>query len=82
MRDERRDQQENARADTRTRMAQELGAQYMLQGTIHAIQDQEGREKIVFYQIDATLLDLESNLKIWTGQKKIKKYIEKGRISW
>jgi uncharacterized protein (TIGR02722 family) len=80
VRDERRDQQENARADTRARMAQELGARYMLQGAIEAIEDEEGREKIVFYQIDATLVDLESNEKVWTGQHKIKKYIERPRL--
>jgi penicillin-binding protein activator len=79
VRAERIDQQENARADTRARMAQELGAKYMLQGTIEAIEDREGREKIVFYQIDATLVDVESNVKVWTGQQKIKKYIEKPR---
>jgi penicillin-binding protein activator len=80
VRAERVDQQENARADTRAKMAQELGAKYMLQGTIEAIADQEGREKVVFYQIDATLVDVESNLKVWTGQQKIKKYIEKPRV--
>ena len=80
VRAERADQQENARADTRAKMAQELGAKYMLQGTIEAISDQEGREKVVFYQIDATLVDVESNLKVWTGQQKIKKYIEKPRV--
>ncbi len=80
VREERRDQQENARADTRARMAQELGARYMLQGVIEAIEDEEGREKIVYYQIDATLVDLESNEKVWTGQHRIKKYIERPRV--
>jgi penicillin-binding protein activator len=80
VRDERRDQQEHARAETRARMAQEMGARYMLQGTIEAIEDQEGRERVVYYQIDATLVDLESNLKVWTGQHRIKKYIAQPRI--
>jgi uncharacterized protein (TIGR02722 family) len=80
VRDERKDQQENARADTRAKMAQETGAKYMLQGVIEAISDSEGRERIVFYQVDATLVDLESNEKVWTGQHKIKKYIEKPRV--
>lgn len=80
VRNERKDQQENARADTRAKMAQELGARYMLQGTIQAIEDEEGREKVVYYQIDATLVDVESNLKIWTGQHRIKKLIEKPRV--
>lgn len=82
LRGERADQQENARADTRARMAQELGADYMLQGEITAIEDQEGREKVIFYQIDATLTDLESNVRVWAGQHKIKKYIERARIGW
>jgi uncharacterized protein (TIGR02722 family) len=80
VREERRDQQQNARADTRARMAQEMGARYMLQGGIEAIQDEEGREKVVFYQVDATLVDHESNVKVWTGQHKIKKYIERPRL--
>ncbi len=82
IRDERTDQQDNARAGTRARMAYELGANYMFQGEITAIEDEEGREKVVFYQVDATLTDLESNVKVWAGQHKIKKYIERPRIGW
>lgn len=77
IREERRDQQENARADTRARMAQELGARYMMQGSIQAIQDSEGRDRVVYYQVDATMVDLETNLKVWTGQHRIKKLIQK-----
>ena len=82
IRGEREDQQENARAGSRARMAYELGAQYMLQGEITAIEDQEGREQVIFYQVDATLTDLESNVRVWAGQHKIKKYIERPRIGW
>lgn len=82
VRAEREDQQDNARADTRARMAQELGAQYMLQGDIQTISDEEGREKVMYYQIDARLVDLESNEKVWTGQHRIKKYIERSRLGW
>jgi uncharacterized protein (TIGR02722 family) len=80
VRDERRDQQENARADTRARMAQETGARYMLQGTIEAIEDREGRERVMFYQIDATLIDMQSNERVWAGQKQIKKLITQPRL--
>ena len=80
VRDEKQDQQENASAESRVKMAQETGARYMLQGVIESIADQEGRERVVFYQVDATLIDLESNEKVWTGQHKIKKYIEKPRV--
>ena len=82
VRAERADQQQYATADTRTRLAKEQGAQYMLQGDVQAIEDAEGREKVVYYQIDAALVDLESNAKVWVGQHKIKKYIDRRRIGW
>lgn len=82
LRAEREDQQEHARAGSRARMAQELGANYMFQGEITAIEDQEGRERVVYYQIDATLTDLESNVRVWAGNHQIKKYITRSRIGW
>jgi uncharacterized protein (TIGR02722 family) len=80
MRDERKDQQQNARADTRARQGQELGARYMLAGDLQAIEDVDGRERVVFYQVDASLIDLETNTKVWVGQHKIKKYVERARF--
>ncbi len=82
VRAERQDQQQNARADSRARVGQEQGARYMLQGELQAIEDGAGREKIVYYQVDATLVDLESNAKIWFGQHKIKKYVERRPFGW
>jgi len=81
VRDERADQQVNASAETRAKLAREQGARFMLQGDVQAIQDSEGREQIVYYQIDATLIDLESNTKVWVGQHKIKKYIQRRRLT-
>lgn len=82
LRGERTDQQEHARADSRARMAYELGANFMLQGELTAIEDEEGRERVVYYQVDATLTDLESNVRVWAGQHQIKKYIERPRFGW
>lgn len=80
LREERKDQQQFARADTRTRQGQELGARYMLAGELQAIEDVDGRERVVFYQVDASLIDLETNAKVWAGQHKIKKYVERARF--
>ena len=85
IREERDDQQQNARSDTRAGLGQELGANYVLQGELNSMQDEEEtmrfgatrKEKIVFYQVDARLVDLESNAVVWAGQHKIKKYIER-----
>jgi uncharacterized protein (TIGR02722 family) len=82
LRGERKDQQQNARADTRAKQGQELGARYMLAGDLQAIEDVDGRERIVFYQVDASLIDLETNAKVWVGQHKIKKYIERSRFGF
>lgn len=79
VRDERLDQQENAAPGTRARLAREHGAQFMLQGDIESIEDRERGRRVVFYQIDMTLVNLETNAKEWTGQHRIKKYVERSR---
>jgi hypothetical protein len=80
LREEREDQRVNAAPETLKRMGQEMGADYMLLGEINQINDTEEGEQIRYYQIDLTLVDIESNVKAWIGQKKIKKYI--GRSSY
>ena len=82
LRGERTDQQQHARADTRARQGLELGARYMLAGDLQAIEDVDGRERVVFYQVDASLIDLETNTKVWVGQHKIKKYVERARFGF
>ena len=80
LRAERKDQQQYSRADTRTRPGQEVGARYALTGELQAIEDVDGRERVIFYQVDATLVDLETNTKVWVGQHRIKKYVERARF--
>lgn len=75
VRDERADQQVNASRETLKQMAQEVGADYMLLGEINQINDQEGGKEVKFYQIDLTLVNIETNVKAWLGQKKIKKFV-------
>jgi PBP1b-binding outer membrane lipoprotein LpoB len=77
VRDERFDQQEFASADSRARLGKERGADYMLQGDIQSIEDREGRRSVVYYQVDMTLVDLETNQKTWVGQHKIKKFVSR-----
>lgn len=66
--------------ETQKRFGGELGADYMLFGTINTIVDTEGDNKVVFYQINLELIDLETNEIVWIGNKKIKKYRGKRRI--
>ncbi|MEK7249614.1 MAG: penicillin-binding protein activator LpoB, partial [Bacteroidota bacterium] len=71
IREERADQQENASAETMKKFQQETGADYMLRGDITTIVDQEGGDKVKFYQVNLELVDLQSNRKVWIGEKKI-----------
>lgn len=78
IRGERSDQQQYSSEETMKQWGLEHGADYMLSGVINSIEDSEDGKAIVFYQIDMTLIDLESNGKVWLGQKKIKKFIGRG----
>lgn len=75
LRAERADQQEFASPETTKKWGRELGADYILQGSINSIVDEYGDEKAVYYQVDLELTDLETNEKVWMGYKKIKKFI-------
>lgn len=75
LRIERADQQKFASLDTQKKWGKELGADYMMFGTINSIVDQEGKRKVIFYQINLELADLETNEIVWIGDKKIKKYV-------
>jgi uncharacterized protein (TIGR02722 family) len=79
LRTERKEQAMYAREDTQKSPGKEIGADYMMKGTIATILDEADGTKAVFYQVDLQMVDLESNAKVWYGQKKIKKVVEKKR---
>ena len=82
IRDERMDQQEFASLETAKRMAQETGADFLLYGGINTIEDQLGGTRIMYYQTDLELINIETNEKAWIGTKKIKKEITKAGTKW
>jgi hypothetical protein len=77
LRQERLEQQQFASEETAKRLAAEIGADYMLNGSIKTQMDKEGREQVKFYQVDLELVNIESNEKVWIGTKKIKKFVKK-----
>jgi len=74
----RQDQQDFASLETRKRLREELGADFILQGLINKIVDMEGKKRVYYYQVDLELINIETAEKTWIGQKKVKKYVEKG----
>lgn len=79
IRQERLEQQEFASLETMKAMAQELGADFMLIGNISSIVDEtpDRRTLAVFYTVNMELVNVETNQKVWIGNKKIKKLIER-----
>ncbi len=82
IREERADQQEFATAETRKAFRRETGADYILTGSIDSIVDKVEGAKVVFYQVNLELVDIETNKKVWIGDKKIKKIVERGRATY
>jgi len=82
IREERVEQQTNSSEETAKGLGKEVGADYMLKGEINSIEDEEGREKVVYYQVTLELINLESNVKVWFGDKKIKKLVERRRFGF
>jgi penicillin-binding protein activator len=82
VRSERQDQIDWASAETRKRLREEIGADFILLGSVKSITDQEGGKSTIFYQTDLELINVESNLKVWIGTKKIKKGISQGSTKW
>jgi len=81
LREERKDQATQSREDTAKEHGMEIGADFMLKGSINTIQDKEGGDTVMFYQVNLELIDIESNKKVWIGEKKIKKFIKRHRFS-
>ncbi len=82
VRAERLDQDQNASDRTRKAHGEEAGADFMLSGAVNAIQDRTAGEKVVFYQVNLKLLDMQSNQIVWNGQKQIKKNLVRAGVTW
>ena len=78
---ERLEQAPHTRADTVTPTGQESGADFMFQGTIHSLMDERDSNRAIFYQVDLELLDIASNVKVWQGQKKVRKLVERSKAT-
>lgn len=75
LRAEKADQQTNASASSMKKFGLEQGADFILQGSINSIVDSQKRKKVVYYQINLELTNIQTNEVVWIGDKKIAKYI-------
>ena len=75
LREERAEQGEFASPETQAKWGRELGADFMMFGVITAITDSYNKEKVINYKVNLELVNIETNEKVWIGDKEIKKYI-------
>lgn len=82
IRDERLDQQSYSSMESAKELANETGADFMLQGEISSVIDSFEGKKVVLYKVDLELIDIENTTKVWMGDKKIKKFIQQDKYEW
>ena len=73
---ERQDQQSNASEETAASLANEIGADFMLFGSVRSIVDRAGNQTARTYFVTAELTNVETNARLWMGQNsEIKKIV-------
>lgn len=80
IREERADQQSGFTQNP-TAIGRELGADFVLTGVLNSITDRSEGEEVIFYQGNMELISVETNEKVWIGDKKIKKLISRKKSS-
>jgi uncharacterized protein (TIGR02722 family) len=76
LRAEKADQQTNASVSTMKKFGLENGADFILQGSINSIVDSHKKQKVVYYQVNLELTNIQTNEVVWIGDKKIAKYVK------
>lgn len=77
LRQERIEQQSWASEETAKALANEIGADFMLIGSVKTVVDQIDRKAVRNYFVYAEMIEIETGKKIWIGENsEIKKYIK------
>lgn len=82
LREERVDQAAHASEETAKEEGQEIGADFMLQGSINTITDRIEGKQVKYYQVNLELVQIENHKKVWLGEKKIKKFVKQSRFGF
>lgn len=76
LREERAQQQDFASSETVSKWGMEVGADLMLFGEMTSETDVYNNKRVVNYIVTLFLTDIETNKRVWYGQKEIKKFIK------
>ena len=82
VREEREDQHKGYTSkETRTAIGRETGADFMVIGSINSIKDETKGRYLILYDVNLELINLETNEKVWIGQKDIRKVVTRSKYS-
>ena len=81
IRQEREEQQYFASEETAKALGREIGADFLPQGAVRSVLDQQGNTRVRTYYVSAELIDIETSRKVWVGEETIKKVIQQARYS-
>lgn len=82
LREERKEQEFNATAETAAKLAAEQGANFALSGSIDSWVDQLDGTRVTNYQIDLSLIDIQTNKEVWAGQKRLQKHQKRSKFGF
>jgi len=68
LRAEKQDQQSNASEATASALGKEIGADFMMTGSVRTIVDRDGNRSVRTYFVTAELTNIETNARMWMGQ--------------
>ncbi|WP_328587283.1 penicillin-binding protein activator LpoB [Cysteiniphilum halobium] len=67
---------------TATKMGQQIGARYMIYGSIADMQSINSNQQSLFYLITLKMIDLKTGIIIWQDQKQIRKVQKRSSFGW
>ena len=80
LREEKKDQASGYTSTKTTKsLTEEIGADFMLQGSINSIKDSIKGKYVILYQVNLELIEIETNRKVWIGEKQIKKLVKRSK---
>ncbi len=83
VREERDDQNKQGYTNPETikKIGRETGADFMLIGSVNSVKDEVKSRYVILYQTNLEMVDLETNEKVWIGQKDVKKVVKRSKYS-
>ena len=74
--------------DTKIRLGKQVGAEYMITGSVTSISSEEGRgirlkeKKVKYYKINLEITDLNSNIIEWSDEEEFARLVSEPFIGW